>query len=135
MDKANLKIAVAQLNFVLGDVSGNAVMLRDAAARAQASGADILVTPELALCGYPPEDLLLRPDFYRACAKELGALATASVGIDILVGHPCEIDGERFNAASLLRNGKILTTYLKHRLPNYEVFDEVRYFASGKSPV
>ena len=130
-----LRIAVAQINCTVGDLAGNARLILAAARQAEARGADLLLTPELALCGYPPEDLLLRPDFYRACAREMGELvqATASAcpGIALLVGHPEEHQGKRYNAASLLRGGRVESTYRKHRLPNYEVFDEERYFDAG----
>lgn len=129
-----LKIAVAQINCTVGDLSGNARRIADCAAQARAAGAHLVVTPELALCGYPPEDLLLRPDFFRACRRELLALAAGNPGVDILVGHPEEEAGKRFNAASLLRDGGVVATYRKHRLPNYEVFDEERYFDSGAKP-
>ncbi len=99
--------------------------------RARDAGADIVITPELALCGYPPEDLLLRPDFYRACARELGALATEVHGITLIVGFP-EAEGERrYNGAAVIQGGRVVTVYRKHRLPNYEVFDEERYFDPG----
>jgi NAD+ synthase/NAD+ synthase (glutamine-hydrolysing) len=130
-----LKIAVAQINCTVGDLSGNAQRIVDAAIRARDLGANLLLTPELGLCGYPPEDLLLRPDFYRACARELALLARnlhdVASDLAVLVGHPEEQDGNRYNAASLLQGGGIVTTYRKHRLPNYEVFDEERYFAAG----
>ena len=128
-----LRIAIAQFNAVVGDLAGNAQRILDFAARAQAAGADVLLTPELALCGYPPEDLLLRPDFYRAVARELAALA-ATVPIPLVLGHPTQYEGRRYNAASLLSNGRVVATYFKHRLPNYEVFDEERYFDSGHEP-
>ncbi|WP_018607718.1 NAD+ synthase [Uliginosibacterium gangwonense] len=134
MSIGHLKIAVAQINSVVGDLAGNAAKIREAATRAKAAGADILLTPELALCGYPPEDLLLRADFYRNCAGELQALASTANGIALLIGHPVDEAGERYNAASLLQNGKIQATYYKQRLPNYEVFDEVRYFSWGDKP-
>jgi len=130
-----LRIAVAQLNCTVGDLAGNARLIVDAARQADALGADLLLTPELALCGYPPEDLLLRPDFYRACAREMAELAQAAASscpeIALLVGHAEEHQGKRYNAASLLRGGRIEQTYRKHRLPNYEVFDEERYFEAG----
>ena len=132
MNTVILKIAVAQLNSTVGDLRGNAAKIRAAAHSARDTGVHLLVTPELSLCGYPPEDLLLREDFYFACERELSALATACVGIDVLVGHPLFADGEAYNAASLLRGGRVFATYRKNRLPNYEVFDEVRYFASGE---
>ncbi len=131
---ASLKIAIAQINCTVGDLAGNAARIAAAAREARSLGADLLLTPELALCGYPPEDLLLRPDFYRACDAELKALAAAVPAIDVLVGHPEEQGGRRYNAASLLRGGQVAATYRKHRLPNYEVFDEERYFAAGDKP-
>jgi NAD+ synthetase len=129
-----LKIAIAQINVVVGDLAGNAIRILDFAQRAKAQGADLLLTPELALCGYPPEDLLLRPDFYAACDRELDVLAAQLQGIAVLVGHPQERDGQRYNAATLIDNGCRVATYYKHRLPNYEVFDEERYFDSGEMP-
>ncbi|HUW36709.1 MAG TPA: NAD+ synthase [Rhodocyclaceae bacterium] len=132
---SSLKIAIAQSNCTVGDLAGNARLILAAAQRASAQGADLMLTPELALAGYPPEDLLLRPDFYRACAAEMRALAAAAgercPDLALLVGHPEEHQGGRYNAASLLRGGRIETTYRKHRLPNYEVFDEERYFDAG----
>jgi NAD+ synthetase len=130
---SSLKIAIGQINCTVGDLAGNADRILEAAVRAKAMGADLLVTPELALCGYPPEDLLLRPDFYRACRRELDALA-ADAPLPLVVGHPEERDGKRHNAASLLRGGVIEATYRKHRLPNYEVFDEERYFVADVDP-
>ena len=135
---SGLRIAIAQINCVVGDLAGNARRILDAAARARKQGADLLMTPELALSGYPPEDLLLRPDFYRAAARELQQLATSVAAsapdLALLVGHPEEHAGQHFNAASLLRQGRIETTYRKYRLPNYEVFDEERYFEAGTVP-
>jgi NAD+ synthase (glutamine-hydrolysing) len=128
----SLRIAIAQINCTVGDLAGNAKRILVAAEQALAQGADVLLTPELALCGYPPEDLLLRPDFYRASAAELAALAIC-LPIPAIVGHPLEEDGRRYNAASLLENGAIKATYRKTRLPNYEVFDEQRYFDCGQS--
>ncbi|MDO8959215.1 MAG: NAD+ synthase [Rhodocyclaceae bacterium] len=130
---ASLKIAIAQINCTVGDVAGNAGRILAAAQAAHALGADLLLTPELALCGYPPEDLLLRPDFYRACDRELAALAER-LPLPAIVGHPVEIEKSRYNAASLLSAGRIAATYRKHRLPTYEVFDEARYFTTGTEP-
>ena len=126
-----LKIAIAQFNATLGDLAGNAARIVEYAERARAAGADLLLTPELSLCGYPPEDLLLRPDFYRACERELESLAERVTGIAVLVGHPEAVSGRRYNAASVLENGRRVATYHKQLLPNYEVFDEERYFDPG----
>lgn len=129
-----MKIAIAQINCTVGDLAGNAAKIVDFAQRAQAQGADILLTPELSLCGYPPEDLLLREGFYRACDTALQNLALQLSGITLIVGHPHQDDGHFYNAASILRDGKIVATYLKHALPNHSVFDEERYFAHGHKP-
>ena len=128
-----LRIAVAQMNATVGDLAGNVDRILDFAVRARDGGADVLLTPELALSGYPPEDLLMRPDFYRACATQVERLAAAAV-LPVVVGHPEEFGKDRYNAASLLVEGRIVATYRKHRLPNYEVFDEQRYFAAGSEP-
>lgn len=126
-----MRIAVAQLNFLVGDLAGNAEKILNAAERARAGGAQLLITPELALTGYPPEDLLLRDDFLRDSAGTLQRLAGRISGIALLVGHPHAAGEDRFNAASLLRDGRIEATYHKHMLPNHSVFDEVRYFIPG----
>jgi len=131
---STLRIALAQINSTVGDLQGNARKIAGFAARARAAGAQLMVTPELALCGYPPEDLLMRPDFYRACARTLHELAAGIEGIAVIVGHPEAHHGEFFNAASLLKDGGVLATYRKNRLPNYEVFDEQRYFSPGHEP-
>ena len=131
---SSIRIALAQINSTVGDLEGNARRIAEFAGRAHAAGAHLMVTPELALCGYPPEDLLLRPDFYRACARSLDALAARTANIAVVVGHPEQYRGDYFNAASLLRDGKVVATYRKHRLPNYEVFDEQRYFSAGYQP-
>ena len=142
----SLSICVAQLDFVVGDLAGNAQRIIDAARRAYAAGARLLLTPELSICGYAAEDLFLRPVFLSACddavksvARELAPLQ----GMTVVLGHPAVVDGERlrsrsvslpssYNAASVLREGKILATYAKRELPNYQVFDEHRYFRAGQ---
>ncbi len=149
-----MKIAIAQVNFMLGDLSGNVDKLIDVALRAAKSGAKLVVTPEFALCGYPPEDLLFRHDFRRACEDALTLLCAKlddnplTKGLAMIVGHPhVVIDADAgqsghvgegrerlFNAASLIRHGRIVHTYLKQRLPNYQVFDEKRYFETGHRP-
>ncbi len=129
-----MKIALAQINATVGDLLGNAARILDFAERAQAQGAALMVTPELALCGYPPEDLLLREDFYADCAAALQQLAAQAHGIAILIGHPQRVAGRHYNAASLLQDGRITATYHKHALPNHTVFDERRYFDAGDEP-
>ena len=130
-----MKIAIAQLNFVVGDLAGNAEKILAAVQTASEQGAALLMTPELALSGYPPEDLLLRDDFNHACARTLNQLASRIHDITLLVGHPHQIGDKRYNAASLIANGKVQATYLKHILPNHSVFDEERYFESGSEPL
>ena len=129
-----MKLAIAQINPVLGDLAGNAAKILQFAEQARQQEAQLLLTPELGLCGYPPEDLLLRDGFYHACARALDELAGKVSGISVVVGHPHELNGKRYNAASLLRDGAIAATYLKHELPNYSVFDEERYFDQGSEP-
>ena len=137
-----LKICVAQLNFIVGDLAGNAQKIAEAAQTAYAQGARLLLTPELSLCGYAAEDLYLRPAFMQACEQTLQALAAqlASLrGMSVVVGHPQGGDqrgpsvsvNARYNCASVLRDGAMVATYAKQELPNYQVFDERRYFVPG----
>ena len=142
-----MKVALAQINAKVGDLAGNARLLAQSARQAHGQGACLVLAPELALCGYPPEDLLLRPAFMQACAETLAGLAAEladCVGLHLVVGHPHQFGErgdlrskslavqQRFNAASVLAGGRILGTYCKRELPNYQVFDERRYFASGR---
>lgn len=117
---------------LVGDISGNAEKMIASSMRARDElKAHMVVFPELALTGYPPEDLLLRPDLSVRVELALGAMLKQISGIDVIVGYPKRQYGRLFNAASLLRDGKVTTTYFKHCLPNYGVFDEKRYFAEG----
>jgi NAD+ synthase (glutamine-hydrolysing) len=125
-----LTFALAQRDFPVGAVAANAARMRELVAAAREGGAAIVAFPELAICGYPPEDLLLRPTFLRACAEALESLAADTNGVAAYVGHP-HAQGEVYNAASLLRDGRIELTYHKQALPNYTVFDEKRYFRPG----
>lgn len=127
-----MKVAIAQINCMVGDIAGNAQKILLSAQQAKAQGASLLITPELALCGYPPEDLLLRADFMAACQVQLKKLSQSLDGITLIVGHPHQVDEECFNAASILQNGEITATYHKHALPNHSVFDEKRYFSHGE---
>lgn len=129
-----MRIAVAQLNQVVGDLSGNAERILEAAAEARRGGARLLVTPELSLCGYPPEDLLLRPAFLAACADELARLAKRVGETAVLVGYPELAADGCHNAVAVLRAGEVASVYRKRCLPNYTVFDEQRYFKAGDAP-
>ena len=130
-----MKIALAQINCVVGDIAGNANKIIDYANRAYEGGASLIITPELALCGYPPEDLLFRDDFNHACEQALVRLAEQVSEISLLIGHPHQVNGKLYNAASIIENGKITATYYKQCLPNYGVFDEERYFQAGDTPL
>ncbi|WP_035056326.1 NAD+ synthase [Andreprevotia chitinilytica] len=130
-----MKIALAQLNAKVGDLAGNLDLILAAAAKARAQGADVLVTPELALTGYPPEDLLLRPSFLKECQRQIGRIIDEVDGITVVVGHPYLAGKERFNVATVIRDGNVLGRYEKMLLPNDEVFDEVRYFTPGAGPL
>ena len=142
-----LKICVAQLNYCVGDMPGNARKIIDAARQAYADGARLLLTPELAICGYAAEDLFLRPAFVQACddavdlvARELAGLK----GLVVVLGSPSHGEGVQglrtrsvsvprlYNAAHVLQDGRRIHTYAKQQLPNYQVFDERRYFTPGQ---
>ncbi|MEO8156443.1 MAG: nitrilase-related carbon-nitrogen hydrolase, partial [Betaproteobacteria bacterium] len=123
-----MRIAIGQINCTVGDLSGNAGKILEFADRARSQGADVLLTPELSLCGYPPEDLLLREDFREACEQALAELARRVRGISVVVGHPHRSGGKLYNAASVLQDGRVAAVYHKRDLPNYTVFDEERYF-------
>jgi NAD+ synthase (glutamine-hydrolysing) len=126
-----MKVAIAQINCIVGDISGNAEKIIASATQAKSQGATLLVAPELSLCGYPPEDLLLRADFLIACETALNKLSIGLTGITVIVGHPHKVGDVCFNAASVLQGGKVIATYHKQALPNHSVFDEKRYFVSG----
>lgn len=138
-----LKLCVAQLNFIVGDLTGNVKKIVDASTAAYAEGARLVLTPELSICGYAAEDLFLRPAFILACDDAVKSLAQQLAGLKglcVVVGHPTGGDSRtrsvavqrRFNAASVLREGQVLAHYAKRELPNYQVFDERRYFSPGE---
>src|SRR5258708_11578806 len=129
-----MKIAVAQINTTVGDFEGNAAQIRAAVDAARAGGAKLVVTPEMSLSGYPAEDLWLRDDFCDACAAELMKLAPYCLDVAVIVGYPHREGRTRYNAAALMRGGRIEQFYFKQRLPNYKVFDEKRYFELGNRP-
>jgi NAD+ synthase (glutamine-hydrolysing) len=133
-----VRVAVTQINCTVGDLEGNGRKILDAAGRAAAAGAHILLTPELALTGYPPEDLLLRRSFYAAADAALAKLAVQLLQfseLHVVIGHPLAREGQRYNAASVLQGGLVQGTYCKHDLPNYDVFDEQRYFTPDNRPL
>jgi len=132
-----VRVAVAQINCTVGDFAGNARRIVAAAGAATSAGAEVLVTPELSLSGYPPEDLLLRGSFFQATDAALLSLAQELAQfpkLRVVVGHPLAREGQRFNGASVLARGLITGTYCKHDLPNYDVFDEQRYFRPDNRP-
>ncbi|HKK06071.1 MAG TPA: NAD+ synthase [Gammaproteobacteria bacterium] len=132
---SRLRVAMAQINPLVGDIDGNVQRILEACTRARdALHADVVVFPELALSGYPPEDLLLRPGFHLAALHGLERIRKAVHGIDVIVGYPHHAVGGLYNAASLLRDGLVVASYHKQHLPNYSVFDEKRYFAAGTTP-
>ncbi len=124
-----LRIALAQFDFPVGDVAGNASRIIELMHEARDEyGADVVLLPELAISGYPPEDLLMRPGFLRSCEQALARVAAQAQGIVAVVGWPQSAGAVVYNAASVLRDGAIAATYRKRELPNYAVFDERRYF-------
>ncbi len=131
MSSPPMRVALVQMNPVVGAVGGNARMILEATERARARGAALVVCPELSITGYPPEDLLLRPRFIEDTAAEIEWLATRVQGIDLVLGAPVATPEGVINAALLLREGKVQAQYAKQELPNYSVFDERRYFHAG----
>jgi NAD+ synthase (glutamine-hydrolysing) len=134
-ESGQLRIALAQFDFPVGDIQGNLDRARDLTAAAQRAGADLVLFPEMTLSGYPPEDLLLRPGFLESVHRALERFAGSVQGIDAVIGHPWAENGERYNAVSWVRDGRVLGRYFKKFLPNYLVFDECRYFSPGGDPL
>ena len=134
--REKIRIGLAQVNPTVGDLKGNAALIRRWIDEAKRQGCQLLAFPELVLCGYPPEDLLHKPTFLRDCERELKSLARAASGIAVIVGcpeKPKKRGGPLYNDAWLLYRGKVAARYRKINLPNYGVFDEKRYFASGST--
>lgn len=127
-----LTIVSAQMDFLLGDIEGNANRIITYTQEAyKKSHADLVVFPELTLTGYPPEDLLFRPKLYQRMANALDKVCQSVKDTAIIIGYPTQINDLRYNMAALIQNGKITATYAKQALPNYTVFDEKRYFTPG----
>jgi NAD+ synthase (glutamine-hydrolysing) len=133
--RSTLRVAIAQLDLFVGDVDGNTTQIIDAARTARdAHGADLVVFPELALSGYPPEDLLLHSGMRRRIAASLERLSKEVRDVAVLVGYPEYLGREIYNSAALIRDGAIIANHRKQCLPNYKVFDEKRYFTAGAHP-
>lgn len=130
-----LRVVMAQLNLMVGDIEGNTSLVLENAERAISEfAADLIVFPELTLTAYPPEDLLLRPSLKLRIDRAIDAILQADLPIHIVLGFPESIDGKLFNALTVLKGGSRLATYHKQCLPNYQVFDERRYFHAGAEP-
>ena len=130
---SNLKIALAQLNFLVGDIEGNAKKIIAESNRILANNPiDLIVFPELALTGYPPEDLLFRPALYERIDLALKKIQVEIKNTAVIIGYPECTNGNIYNKAAVISSGKILAEYSKQKLPNYTVFDEKRYFTEGK---
>ncbi|HLP80747.1 MAG TPA: NAD+ synthase [Nitrosomonas sp.] len=129
-----MRIAIAQINCTVGDIAGNAAQILKAVDQAKKAGAQLVITPELALSGYPPVDLLLREIFCQSCNDALGELVKSIEGITLIVGHPSFQDDRLYNAASVIQNGTITHTYHKKLLSKSPFFNESYYFDSGKEP-
>ena len=127
-----LRVGLAQINTTVGDLEGNVAKVLDYVERARELGVDIVSFPELTVTGYPPEDLLLRPSFVRDNREALEAVVNGCGGITAVVGF-VDLDGGIYNAAAVIHDGRLADVYHKQKLPNYGVFDEVRYFRPGDS--
>lgn len=135
MGSTPLRLALAQYNFTVGDIRRNTQLIIEAATTAlEQHRADLVIFPELAITGYPPDDLLLRPALHRQVQDAIELICRRAGNIDILLGLPEQADGRLYNSAFLIAGGKVTHQYRKQVLPNYGVFDEQRYFSPGDSP-
>ncbi len=138
INKEKIRVGLAQVNLTVGDLEGNSGKIRETISLAEEKGVHILAFPELSLCGYPPEDLLLKPAFLEDCQYNLEKLAGGVKDITVLMGcpqPPSSPGGKPYNTCRVLRNGKVAGSYRKIMLPNYGVFDEMRYFSPGEKAV
>ncbi|MDH5712256.1 MAG: NAD+ synthase, partial [Gammaproteobacteria bacterium] len=133
--KHTVKVAMVQDNFLVGDIQGNADKIIGLSELSREQGADLVIFPELALTGYPPEDLLYRRSFMVQVEKALAHIQSQVNGVDILLGLPLKKGNVYYNSAVWLRDGQFIASYHKQELPNYAVFDEKRYFAAGTQSV
>jgi NAD+ synthase (glutamine-hydrolysing) len=131
LETRRLRLGMAQINVTVGDFPGNRRKILKAVEEAKAAGVDLLTFPELAICGYPPEDLLFKPQFISEILKSLEKVVTASKGITLVVGY-VDATEDIYNAAAIIHDGKLVHSYHKTFLPNYGVFDENRYFRAGE---
>jgi NAD+ synthase (glutamine-hydrolysing) len=128
-----VKVALAQIDLAVGDVAGNTAKILDYATRARDEmRADLVIFPELSVCGYPPEDLLLHAGLRYRTEQAVAEIREAAKGIAVLIGFPEFVDDQIYNSCAVFADGKILCAYRKILLPNYSVFDEKRYFTAGK---
>ncbi|MCK4262754.1 MAG: NAD+ synthase, partial [Dehalococcoidia bacterium] len=125
-----LRIGMAQVNTTVGDFAGNTRKILEAVAEARSLAVDLLTFPELAICGYPPEDLLFKPQFIEENMRSLGTVVDGSSGLTVVVGF-ADAKEDIYNAAAVIHDGKLVGVYHKIYLPNYGVFDENRYFRAG----
>ena len=130
-----MRAALGQFNAVVGDLEGNAEKMRSMYVEAMRSGVDLLVFPELAVCGYPPEDLLHKKHFLEDCRETVEKLAADCPKGTMIVGFADSYEGDCYNCAAILQDGAISRIYRKVLLPNYGVFDERRYFQAGDEPL
>src|SRR3972149_5205662 len=126
-----LRVGLAQINTTVGDLDGNVSRVLEYVERARELGVDVVSFPELTVTGYPPEDLLLRPSFVRDNREALEAVVKGCGGIPAVVGF-VGLDGDIYNSAAVIHDGRLADVYHKQRLPNYGVFDEMRYFSPGQ---
>ncbi|GAB4357872.1 MAG: NAD+ synthase [Gammaproteobacteria bacterium] len=135
MSSALTRFSIAQIDCLVGDIEGNARRVIESAARARSEQqAAAVVFPELTLTGYPPEDLLLRPELHRRVRNALAQICEEVRGIDVIVGYPHQEGSRLYNVAGVVRNGEVVAIYRKQCLPNYSVFDEKRHFVPGTDP-
>jgi NAD+ synthase (glutamine-hydrolysing) len=135
VSEQTLKVCLAQINLLVGDIAGNAQRVIECSEKALDDCADVIIFPELTLTGYPPEDLLFRPSLDIRINDAISEIIQASLPIYVVVGYPKRIEGQLFNMAGVFFKGECLCEYAKQHLPNYQVFDEKRYFSAGQASV